>query len=157
MITPVLLALLATSPASDASPFETLQPYLVGIGVADVGASARWYETKLGFVTYRRMDLPDHGLRIVFLRSGAFRLEFVEKAGVVALRKLAPDLTDDMQALGLKKLAFKVANVDAAATRLRARGVRFVVEPFDDAPMKLRSFIVADPDGNELQFIQETR
>ena len=70
--------------------------------------------------------------------------------------ELAPDVDED-QVLGLKKLAFAVGNVDAAAARLRTQGVRFVVQPFDDGPMKLRSFIVADPDGNLLQFMQETR
>jgi catechol 2,3-dioxygenase-like lactoylglutathione lyase family enzyme len=156
VITAVFLTWLAAGAPGEASSFEAIQPYLVGIGVADAGASAKWYEDKLGFVTYRRMDLPERGLKIVFLRSGAFRLELVEKAGAVALKKLAPDVDED-QVLGLKKLAFAVGNVDAAAARLRTQGVRFVVEPFDDGPMKLRSFIVADPDGNLLQFMQETR
>ncbi len=156
MTTVILAWLLAASGAVEPQRVE-LQPYLAGVAVGDVAASSKWYEAKLGFETYRRMDLPEHGLKIVFLRSGSFRLELVEKAGAVPLRTLVPGLTDEMKVLGLKKLAFAVSDIDKVATRLRGQGVRFVVEPFDDAPMKLRSFVVADPDGNELQFVQETR
>jgi catechol 2,3-dioxygenase-like lactoylglutathione lyase family enzyme len=152
----VLVFLLIAGGAVGAERIE-LRPYLAGIGVADLAASTTWYEAKLGFEAYRRMDLPEHGLKIAFLRSGSFRLELVEKAGAMPLTKLVPGLADDMTVLGLKKLAFEVADIDKVAARFRAQGVRFVVEPFDDAPMKLRSFIVADPDGNELQFMQETK
>ncbi len=158
MIIPTVIALLAAAgPQAQASPSERLQPYLAGIGVADVAASAKWYETRLGFQVYHRMELPEHGLKIVFLKSGAFRLELVEKAGAMPLKELAPNLKDDTMVLGLKKIAFVVPDLQATAARLRAQSVTFVVEPFDDKPMRLRSFIVADPDGNLVQFVQEMR
>jgi catechol 2,3-dioxygenase-like lactoylglutathione lyase family enzyme len=155
-VTTAILAFLLAAGAGDPERIE-LQPYLAGVSVADVAVSAKWYEAKLGFETYRRMDLPEHGLKIVFLRSGSFRLELVQKAGAVPLTRLDPTLTDDTRVLGLKKLAFAVSDIDGVAARLRSQGVRFLVEPFNDEPMKLRSFVVADPDGNALQFVQETK
>ena len=151
-----LVALLACNPgaATPSDPFDSLQPYLIGIGVANAETSAKWYEEVLGFKTFRRMDLPDYGLKIAFLERGSFRLELVEKKGAAALSHYAPDLQDDM-VNGLKKYAFLIRDLDAAAAKLKAKNVRFVVEPFDDQAMRLRSFIVADPDGNLVQFIQE--
>ncbi len=157
MIVPVMLLLLANGPQTSGGELADLKPYLVGIGVADAAASAAWYETTLGFRVYRRMDLPEHGLKIVFLKSGTFSLELVEKAGAKPLTQYAPGLKDDALVLGLKKVAFVVTDIDAAAARLRSQKVHFVVEPFDDKPMKLRSFIVADPDGNLVQLMQETK
>jgi len=152
-----LLALLVSNPgaASAPDPLDSLRPYLIGIGVANVETSANWYEEMLGFKTFRRMDLPDHGLKIAFLERGSFRLELVEKKGAASLRHYAPGLKDEMMVHGLKKYAFLIHDLDVAATKLKAKKVRFVVEPFDDQAMKLRSFIVADPDGNLIQFMQE--
>jgi lactoylglutathione lyase len=157
MVTAWLLALAAIGPRAPAlaNPFAAMQPYLVGLSVADAERSAKWYVEMLGFREIRRMDLSDHGLKIVFLRTGSFRLELVEKKGSAPLRSYAPAVKDDMLVQGVKKFAFLVSDVDAAASALRTRGVPFEVEPFVDKEMKLRSFLVGDPDGNVVQFMQE--
>ena len=49
-------------------------------------------------------------------------------------------------------LVFEVADVEAAAKALRAAGAMFV-EPLTEYP-RCRSFIVTDPDGNQIGFHQ---
>jgi catechol 2,3-dioxygenase-like lactoylglutathione lyase family enzyme len=149
------LGLVAALATLFAEPVENATPYLAGIAVADVSKSKEWYEKNFGFQQYHRSDLPDYGLKIVFLKLGSYRLELIEKKGSAALSHYAPELKDEMLAYGIKKLAFAVGSVDRAAERLRANGARFIVEPFDDKPMKLRTLIVADPDGHLIQLMQE--
>jgi catechol 2,3-dioxygenase-like lactoylglutathione lyase family enzyme len=151
----LFLAGLSLQPPTSADVLPTLQPYLLGMSVADVDRSVKWYETTLGFETYKRMELPKYGLRIAFMKRGSMRLELIQKEGSAPLEKQIPGMKDHTMAHGLKKFALVVPDLAAVEKVLRSRGARFTVEPFEDKEMKLKSFLVSDPDGNPVQFVQE--
>jgi catechol 2,3-dioxygenase-like lactoylglutathione lyase family enzyme len=153
----LLLAACAAAgpPASSSAP--TLRPLWVGISVTDAEASARWYRDKLHFTVTRRMNLPEHKLRIVFLEREGFTVELVEFQDSVSwqsLRARLPELTDRDKLQGFRKLGFLVPDVDGLAADLERQGVMLRMKPVDDPPFGHRYFLVEDPSGNLLQFFQ---
>ena len=54
---------------------------------------------------------------------------------------------------GIRHLALRVTDFDAAYARLRAAGVRFTTEP-GEAVGGGRTVLFRDPEGNELQIVQ---
>jgi len=135
------------------------RPVWVGISVPDVDASARWYQDKLHFTVARRMELPDHKLRIAFLALEGFTLELIELQGSVALdtlRSRPPEVARD-QLQGFQKIGFQIRDVDRLAAELMRGGVSLVMAPTDDPPFGQRFFLVRDNAGNLLQFFQPLR
>lgn len=133
------------------------RPYWAGISVSDADASARWYEEKLHFGLTKKMDLPQHKLRIVFLELNGFTLELVEFKDSVSFdtaRKRIPELKDRDKLRGFVKLGFLVGNVDVLAGELKRAGVKLRIELTEDRAFGNKFFLVEDPDGNVLQFFQ---
>jgi catechol 2,3-dioxygenase-like lactoylglutathione lyase family enzyme len=147
-----LAPLLAQGPVP--GPPAALTPYLVALSVANVDSAYAWYRQMLGFEEMRPPYAPIPGLRIAFLIRSDFRLELIEAAHSRPRRAALPDSTRDISLQGFTKLAFRVPDVDATAAMFRARGVPLVFGPASDSAFRERHFIVADPDGNLLQFFQ---
>ncbi|HEU4732738.1 MAG TPA: VOC family protein [Kofleriaceae bacterium] len=136
------------------------KPYWAAISVPDVDASARWYQDKLHFTVTRRMDLPEHQLRIVFLDLAGFTLELLELRDSVSLATVQariPEVTAREKLQGFQKLGFLVGDVDRLAAELKRSGVTLRMEPTDEKPPGLRFFLVEDNAGNVLQFFQAPR
>jgi methylmalonyl-CoA/ethylmalonyl-CoA epimerase len=149
----------AAPPAADRLTADA-KPYWAAISVADVDASARWYQDKLHFTVTRRMELPEHQLRIAFLDLAGFTLELVEFRDSVSLATVQariPEVTARDKLQGFLKLGFLVEDVDRLAAELERSGVSLLMEPTDDKPPGLRFFLVEDNAGNVLQFFQAPR
>lgn len=108
-------------------------PVLVAIPVADVKASAAWYERNAGFVL--RSEQPDRAI----LERAQFQLELVKADGCTPRRDFV-------------RIAFHIPDIDPLIERLRANGVTFQTEPHDDLSEGTRSCIVLDNEGNWIQF-----
>ena len=169
---PLIFLLFLTSPNSQsqatqkgtapavASPTADAKPYWAGLSVADADVSAKWYEEKLHFTLTRKMDLPEHKLRIRFLDLNGFTLElitFEDSVSFEAVQKRVPELKDRDKLQGFLKLGFRVSNVDVLATELKRNGVKLMVEPTDDRAFGDRFIMLKDLDGNVLQFFQELK
>ena len=129
-----------------------------GITVSNLDASRKWYEEKLGFKLAKSMELPEHKLRIAFLNLNGFTLElieFQETLSIATIKNRIPEFKDRDHLQGFVKLGFRVANVDALASALKANGAKLRMEPTNDREFHDRFFLVEDPDGNTLQFFQE--
>jgi catechol 2,3-dioxygenase-like lactoylglutathione lyase family enzyme len=100
----------------------------VEIGVRDLRAAEAFYGGLLGAPA-------DERLRLVEVPDG-------RRAGWI----------DDDRQLGLRHLAFYVADVDAEAERLRAAGVALDVEPMT-ATGDVRLAFFRDPDGTQLELL----
>jgi catechol 2,3-dioxygenase-like lactoylglutathione lyase family enzyme len=119
----------------------SLEPAFAGIYVADAEKAARWYAEVLGYRIVKPPATIAVGVRMAMLERADSRIELIEAAGW----------------RGIFKIGFDVDDVDAMAARLKRDGVRIVVPPFDDPQFGVRSFIAADPDGNNLQFFSPLR
>jgi glyoxylase I family protein len=57
---------------------------------------------------------------------------------------------------GLRHLALRVSNFDQAYEKLKAKGVKFLFEPLDNAVGGGKIVSFRDPEGNELQIVQRS-
>lgn len=133
---------------------RSFRPYLVAVSVADREASIGWYVDNLGFRLEDKRDFPEHRLRVAMLERRGFFLEIVELAGSVPPDRCVPGIDNPALLRGFGKLSFEVEDAAALAKKLKARGVRFQLEPGEGRELGSLSFIVLDPDGNWLQFEQ---
>ncbi|MCC7155206.1 MAG: VOC family protein [Bryobacterales bacterium] len=102
-------------------------------------ALAEWYVSVLGF----QINFEYAGNYFVKAPNGAM-LEIIPSEG--------PALESQMKTPGLRHLAVMVADFDEAHANLKARGVKFLAEPFEVQGNRLVFF--SDHDGNLLHLIQ---
>lgn len=105
-------------------------------------ALADWYVSILGF----QINFECGGNYFVKAPNGAM-LEIIPSEG--------PALGSQMKTPGLRHLAVMVSNFDEAHENLKARGVKFLGEPFEVQGNRLVFF--ADRDGNLLHLITRSQ
>jgi len=111
----------------------------IALKVADVSVAKRFYTETLGF----RVQGQIPGKEIYFIDIGGTSIELMgAEGGVEAGQPTA----------GFVHLAFEVDDVDATYEELRAKGVRFTVQPRDVGDIRLAFF--TDPDGNTLELFR---
>ena len=91
------------------------------IAVPDLEAAASIYRNTLGATVSAPLDLPDHGVRAIFVDLGNTRLELLEPLGenspIAAFLARNPDG-------GVHHLCFEVDDIHAARDRLKEQGAR---------------------------------
>ncbi|MCR9093837.1 MAG: VOC family protein [bacterium] len=136
----------------------------IGICVADLERSIRFYRDGLGFresgdltvagePTATMLDLPsDMHLDAVYLDREGFRIELLSypRPGTVGEAKARP-----MNQLGLTHFAFRVDDLDAAIARVEAHGGALI----EGSRIQNEEFgsdlcYVTDPDGVRLELVQ---
>jgi catechol 2,3-dioxygenase-like lactoylglutathione lyase family enzyme len=119
----------------------------VSVNVSDMGASLAFYGEVLGLA--RLQTVPEEGFAITYfaLPDGG-RLELFDYQG----RNPAPQRGESEA--GLRHLAFEVADVAAAESELRARGVRITLPTTDLPELGVRVLLFLDPNGVTLEFCQ---
>jgi len=95
----------------------------VAIATPDVAAAAATYRGALGVVVSEPEDLPEHGVRVVFVELPGTRVELMEPLG--AGSPIAPFLERN-PAGGLHHVAYEVDDIAAAAARARDAGIRIL-------------------------------
>lgn len=108
----------------------------VRANVSDLHRAIAWYEDVVGFECLGA-DITDQWQYAQFAGQGGatFSVMVADTQGTSA------------------RFNFSVEDVDALWERLKDRAV--VVEPIETMPYGNRKFTIADPDGNELGFVQE--
>jgi len=107
--------------------------------VSDMTRARRFYEVDLGLeVTHNFSDKW---------------VEYHLPNGCLALTTMMEGVRPASDAGG--SIALEVSDVDAAAKRLRARGVTFKIEPF--ATPVCKNVVLIDTEGNALTLHQSTR
>jgi catechol 2,3-dioxygenase-like lactoylglutathione lyase family enzyme len=114
--------------------------YEIAIRVKDLAKSEVFYRETLGL----EVGLRDENRRWLFLRAGG-------QAGMVVLQ-------EDEGTWPTQHFAFTVeeANIEAAATVLRQRGVRVEGPVYHDW-MPAKSVYFSDPDGHDLELCAPVR
>jgi glyoxylase I family protein len=149
----------ATTPAA-ADPLAGLEPELVAISVANVDVASKWYCGTFGFREAKRLDLPDHALRIVFAERDGFRIELIEFKDSVsygAVQSKFPSVTDRARIQGFGKLAFRVDDLDALVRHLKTQGAKLEIDVTLDKDTNRRWLVALDPDGNWIQVFEAKR
>lgn len=95
----------------------------VAIAVPDLGQAVATYRDGLGAKVSQPQDLPEHGVRIVFVDLGNSKVELMEPLG--ADSPIAAFL-DRNPSGGIHHVCYEVADLEAAAARLQATGARIL-------------------------------
>ena len=136
---------------------QNFQPKRLAIVVSDMDASAKWYKDVLDMEVYKEMSFPDYdSLKITFVKNDSFEFELLSKSSSFSIKKYVPDYSVNNAPMhGPYKLAFKVNDLQGLFEKTKKLGVEIQYEITEDPTFNSTFFIVADPDGNTFQFIEE--
>lgn len=93
----------------------------VAIAVPDLEAAARQYLETLGAEVSEAVDLPDHGVAVIFVETGNSKIELLQPLGEDS--PIAKFLERN-PAGGVHHLCFEVEDILAARDRLLGEGAR---------------------------------
>lgn len=128
-----------------------LKPLHVGISVADLDHSIKWYTNLLGFRLRSRSHAVDLDCELCFLERDGFELELFQYSRP---RPLPPDRlhpNEDLKTIGTKHIAFAVDDLSSFLANCNTIGVDLVFAG-DRAGNKM--CFLRDPDGILIEFIQ---
>ena len=93
----------------------------IAIVVPDLDVAAAHWRDVLGAEVSEAQTLPEHGVRIVFVRSANGQVELMEPFGegspIAGFLKRNPDG-------GMHHICYEVTNIDQARAKLEAKGAR---------------------------------
>ena len=150
--TTLLLLLVASSVFS-----QSIKPHTIAIVVSDIEVSEKWYADVLQMQPFKQMLFPEYdGLKIHFLKNDSFRLELMEKNSSFAISKYVEDYDINKSPLiGFSKIAFSVDDIESEFNRISNLNVNVFMGITEDKQFHSKFFIIKDPDGNSVQFIQD--
>ncbi len=113
----------------------------------DPEATARWYQDMLGAEVIRTPQ-PDGAARVDLLLGGSQQV-FVAPASPTAKPGPAPDAPY----MGLEHIGLTVSDIDVAVSELKAKGVRFTLDPTTVRP-GVRIAFLRGPENVSIELIQ---
>jgi catechol 2,3-dioxygenase-like lactoylglutathione lyase family enzyme len=134
----------------------------IGICVADIDRSLRYYRDLLGFAYEHELSVEGEpsdtllrlrgvNLRAVYLTRDGVRIELLYFASPPA----PPARARAMNEHGLTHLSFRVTDLDATLDALRAAGERVLEETVIRFPeFQSAAGMVVDPDGQLIELVQ---
>ena len=93
----------------------------IAIAVPDVAAAARQWETMLGATVSAPQTMPEHGVRIVFVRAPNGKIELMEPFGEAS--PIASFLARNENG-GMHHICYEVADIVSARKSLQVAGAR---------------------------------
>ncbi len=137
----------------------TFKPLHLVISVPDVEEAANWYISKLDFVAYKKFNVPEKGLTAQLLTMGHFELMLMKSKGSKNIPEYRKNTFADLAVQGVKRIAFKVKNLDKYITKLQQKGVKIDVSPrlFEDKDNQVafKWAIIKDNNNNLIEFVEE--
>jgi catechol 2,3-dioxygenase-like lactoylglutathione lyase family enzyme len=134
----------------------------VGIAVSDLDRSMRFYRDLLGFRSEHALDVEGEPTdTLLRLRGTKLHAEYLSRDGVrIELLHFASPAAParperPLNQYGLTHLSFRVTDMDAVLTALRAAGERVLEETVIRFPeWQSAACFVADPDGQLIELVQ---
>ena len=147
----VFFTLSFTAKAQKAS----FQPLYTAINVTNIDSSIRWYTKVLNLTLRNRVDSETRGFKQAVLVDKGIMIELVELKKVVSVDSLLKTQPPGTRTLGFSKFGFIVPQIDALFERFSTMSLAFHGKMVVDPVNNKKTFIVADPDGNLIQFFQD--
>jgi catechol 2,3-dioxygenase-like lactoylglutathione lyase family enzyme len=154
LIVPLLLLLAAppASPPEKPAPAFTTTGAFFALSVADVRASAKWYQEKLGLTVVMETPKQD-GNTVIALEGGGLIVELIQNDDARPLATAAPATKGNgFLVHGMVKAGVVVSDFDATLAKLRERGVPLAFGPFPAKGNQRGNFAIRDNAGNLIQF-----
>ena len=155
----LLAGLLAASTATSAlaqPAVSSVQPFMVGLSVADMDKMTSWYGDMLGFKVTKDVPMGQGGGKVRFIESGTQRIELIFSPGSKPgpLKGTPPGHATTH---GLAQLTMEVPDLDAATAALAAKGVKIELNITPIPPLGIRIMFFRDPEGNLLELVQRIK
>jgi catechol 2,3-dioxygenase-like lactoylglutathione lyase family enzyme len=138
------------APVTAAPPLATTRGAFIGISVANLDASVRWYTEKLGLAVVMRPPKIEKSTAVI-LEGGGLIVELMHHDDAVPLRTAAPSITRNYLVHGIFKAGIIVDDFDKAIAELRARNVTIAIGPFPANADQPANAIIRDNEGNYIQ------
>ena len=132
---------------------DPLRPYTVRLLVGNFRKSWRFYRDVLRLKPVKGHGEPPYG---EFESKGRVVLAIFDRKLMARAVGLEPGRYPT-ECVGKSALIFQVRDVDAAAKRLKARGVRLLAGPVDRPDWMLRTIHLRDPDGYLVEIFSRPR
>jgi glyoxylase I family protein len=132
------------------------KPHHWALSVRDIDESAAFYSI-FGFKLVLRWVAQDRSLTIAHLsRNDNFILELFEYQSNKGIDPNRPAVGNDLECLGVKHIAFKVASLPDVAAEFEEMQCGEMTE-IQHGRTGIDYFFVADPDGNWVEIVQDDR
>lgn len=151
----VPLVILLSGYFSAAGQITKLQPSFTAIIVSDIDSSMNWYMNTFNLTLRNRFDNKEGGYKQAILISKQTMIELVELRTGIARDSLLNKFPRGTQFHGLNKFGFTVPDIDALHQELTQKKVNFLGRMVTDQVSNKRTFLIADPDKNMLQFFEQ--
>ena len=123
----------------------------LGIVTRDPEAALRFYRDTLGFKYDSTMDMPGNG-KMQRLYCGTSLIKIVTPGTLPKADAIPGGIG---AATGFRYFTMLIANLDEMANKCQSAGYTVAVEPREIRP-HVRIAIVEDPDGNWVEFVEDT-
>ena len=149
---PILAAAQPSAAQQQSAPVLEAQGAFFALSVADVRASAKWYQQKLGLTVV--MDSPKQDKHaVIALEGGGLIVELIQNDDAVPLATAAPATKGNgLLVHGVFKAGVIVSDFDGTLASLRERGVPLAFGPFPAKGNQRANFAIKDNAGNLIQF-----
>jgi catechol 2,3-dioxygenase-like lactoylglutathione lyase family enzyme len=145
-------AAIEASPATPAIPVLAVAGAAFALSVADLEASAAWYEAKLGLSVVMRAPRTDETRSsVVVLQGSGLTIELVRHDDARPVGTIASPTRDALAVHGIFKVGVTVDDFDAALAALRGRGVEIAMGPWPKRADQPANVIIRDNAGNLIQ------
>ena len=125
----------------------------IALSVSSIKRSEAFYLKNFGFRRVKEFKLDSAGLTICILKKDAVALELFEFKNRRPLPQYRKSLISDLKTIGVKHVAFAVADIKAAYNKLKKAKVRFEtgIRAFEDGK---KYFFIKDPDGILIELME---
>ncbi|MEM7569192.1 MAG: VOC family protein [Pseudomonadota bacterium] len=136
------------------NPLDQIRAEHIMISTDSFDDTLTWYRDMLGFELIHKWSVPElPGIELGYMKRNGFVIEVVQTPKARTQRAKPKDLGQALGDRGIGHLAFRVADVDAVAAELKARGADFLVEPTSFPDSGRRLIFIFDNNGNLLEFL----
>ena len=147
-----IFALAAFAVLASASSPITASGSFFALSVADLDASATWYQNTFDMKV--AMHPPkQNGNEVVVLQGRGLTVELIHSDVAVPIASLGPKSADAFAVYGFVKAGILVDDFDATMSALRAKNVTIAYGPFPERPDQKANVIIKDNAGNLIQII----
>ena len=154
-----LLLLMFVSTACFAQTKNTAEikftPNFCAIIVRNIDSAVSWYQRNLQASLSRKMEFEGIKVAILEDKSNRWTMELVQFPSTLSTQELMKGRPEESKLAGYFKFGFAVNNFDTFVNALKQQKVVFIVNVMKDQATGKRNFIIADMDGNNLQFFEE--
>lgn len=131
------------------------KPLFTAIMVENIDSSVSWYGKVLNLKQRNRVDNAARGFKQVIMQDKGIMIELVQLDKAVSGDSILSTYPRGSALMGFYKFGMMVSNIDAVFQQLHAMAVNVHGKMVSDPVSGKKTFIIADPDGNLIQFFEE--